>query len=96
MNGFEKAEKVFMNDNNPANFSPVKGAKTEPNYDRSGTCVLVIIIIKDICYCANIGDSRALLSQQNSTKVNQITKDHRPYQNEERIRLITSGAYIFT
>ena len=87
-----------MNDNNPnSETKPInKNSKLEVTYDKSGCCVLVVIIIKDICYTANIGDSRALLSQMNSTKINQITKDHRPNQNEERYRLVTSGAYIYT
>ena len=30
--------------------------------DKSGSCALVILIIGDNCFCANVGDSRALLS----------------------------------
>ena len=51
--------------------------------------------MNEVCYCAHMGDSRAILSQHDSNKIVQLTKDHRPMQNEERIRLVTSGAYIY-
>ncbi len=94
-NAFEKAEKIFILDTNPTNL-PTSGKNVKVELDRSGTCALIVLIIKDICYTANIGDSRALLSHQNSTKLMQVTKDHRPYQYDERIRLINSAAYIYT
>jgi len=94
LNGFEKAEKMFLSGCNPnPTASSIKLGKIE--CDKSSTCALIVLIINDICYCANIGDSRALLSQSNSSKVHQITKDHRPQESSERIRLITNGAYIF-
>jgi protein phosphatase 2C family protein 2/3 len=30
--------------------------------ERSGSCAIVILIVGDMCYCANVGDSRAVLS----------------------------------
>ena len=54
-----------MNENNPnSETKPIsKNQKQEVVYDKSGCCVLVVIIIKDICYTANIGDSRAVLGR---------------------------------
>jgi len=30
--------------------------------ERSGSCAIVILIVGEICYTANVGDSRAVLS----------------------------------
>ena len=37
---------------------------TDEVLDKSGSCAIVILIIGDICFSANVGDSRALLSGQ--------------------------------
>lgn len=48
--GFKQAEDEFMKQNH---FS-LK--------DKSGTCAIVILIIDDMVYVANVGDSRAVMS----------------------------------
>jgi protein phosphatase 2C family protein 2/3 len=53
-NGFGKAEKKFTEIN--------YNSETNELVDKSGSCALVILIIGDTCFCANVGDSRALLS----------------------------------
>ena len=30
--------------------------------DRSGSCAIVALIVEDVCYIANVGDSRAVIS----------------------------------
>lgn len=70
--------------------------KTFPNdYDRSGSCALVIIFIDDICYIANLGDSRALLSENNSSKLFYITNDHKPEDVKEKARIEKAGGHVY-
>ena len=56
--GFAKAE---------ARFLEMCQAKDESTgqmtvIERSGSCAIVILIVGEICYTANVGDSRAVLS----------------------------------
>ena len=37
--------------------------------DRSGSCAIVILIVGDICYSANVGDSRAIISMSGGNVV---------------------------
>lgn len=48
--GFANAETTFIN-------------KAEELGDRSGSCAIVLLILDDDIYIANVGDSRAVLSE---------------------------------
>ena len=54
-NGFAKAEREFLK-----RCLDKKGNLI----DRSGSCALVALVVKDKCYIANVGDSRAVLSRR--------------------------------
>jgi serine/threonine protein phosphatase PrpC len=82
-NGFTKAEKKFME----MNYNP----ETDEIIDKSGSCACVILIIGDICFAANVGDSRALLSGTGGQKIFPLSKDHKPSDENERKRIIEAG-----
>ena len=56
--GFAKAEKVWVERHAIGKDENGQNQIT----DRSGSCAIVVIIIEEMCYVANVGDSRAILS----------------------------------
>jgi protein phosphatase PTC2/3 len=63
--------------------------------DKSGSCAIVILIIGDVCFSANVGDSRALLSGSGGTKIYPLSRDHKPCDENERKRIIEAGGQIY-
>lgn len=48
-----------------------------------------------MCYVANVGDSRAILSSDGGTKCLHLTQDHRPSEEGEQKRIIEYGGKIY-
>lgn len=93
--GFEAAESEFLN-----NYAMGKNAEV---LDRSGSCAVVslivgkinIVILDNICYIANVGDSRAVLSLDGGKDVIQLTNDHKPNDPLEKKRIIEAGGKVY-
>jgi protein phosphatase PTC2/3 len=84
LEGFETAEKEFLE----------KAEKTSP-VDKSGSCAIVAMIVGDICYIANLGDSRAVMSSDAGSKIYPLSRDHKPFVEEELKRIISNGGKIY-
>ena len=84
LSGFRQAEAQFM-----------AAAKNNESFDRSGSCALVVLIIGDLCFVANLGDSRGLLSGHSGKKLYLLSKDHKPDEDVEKKRIIESGGKIY-
>lgn len=84
-NGFKKAETNFMNQSLNGNTLT----------DRSGSCALVILIVENKLYFANLGDSRAVLSSNNGKIVTNLTNDHKPCTPSEQERILQLGGKIY-
>jgi len=52
--GFENAEKKFLELAQQQNGGAI--------IERSGSCAVTLLIVGDMCYIGNVGDSRAILS----------------------------------
>ena len=70
--------------------------KTRNQYsDYSGSCAIIVLIIDDMCYIANLGDSRAIYSYDTGTKFYQLSRDQKPNDPKEKKRIYRAGGSIF-
>ena len=53
------------------------------------------MIVGEICYVANVGDSRATLSSDSGQKVYPLSLDHKPGDENEIIRIRKAGGEIY-
>ena len=85
---FEEADQTFLN-------MVLQEETSDGKHDRSGSCGLVLLIIDDTCYICNLGDSRAILSQQNGNSRIALTRDHKPSDKQEQRRIIDAGGKVY-
>ena len=86
--GFEAAEKEFIN-----NYS-LNSLKSEI-IDKSGSCAIITLIIEDVCYIANVGDSRAVISKNGGSIFSPLTVDHKPNDENESKRIVDNGGKVY-
>ena len=63
--------------------------------DNSGSCALIALIINDILYAINLGDSRALYSRDGGKEYFQISRDHKPNDEKEKARIEKAGGKVY-
>jgi protein phosphatase 2C family protein 2/3 len=83
---FDKLEDEFYEKNKQ---------KPKDQIDNSGSCALVAIMTENKIYIGNIGDSRAIMSLNNGTKVKQLTIDHKPNNLKEFERITKNGGKVY-
>ena len=54
-----------------------------------------MFIVDDICYIANVGDSRALMSADGGNYSIALSRDHKPNDDLETKRIIEGGGKIY-
>ena len=56
--------------------------------EKSGSCALTILSIGKKIFCGNVGDSRALYSENGSKEIYQISYEHKPQNEIKRIKKV--------
>ena len=87
VNGFAKAEQDFM--------AKVYDPATNTLKDKSGSCAIVVLIINETCYVANVGDSRAVMSSNGGKQTIPLSFDHKPGDRKEAERIKEAGGEIY-
>ena len=62
--------------------------------DRSGSCAIVCLFVDDLCFVANVGDSRAVLCCNGNFEAVPLTIDHTLNIESERFRVLNKGGYF--
>ena len=61
----------------------------------SGSCAIVLLLINNTCYCANIGDSRAIYVAKRNKRLYQVNMEHKPNEPSEKERIYKAGGEIY-
>jgi serine/threonine protein phosphatase PrpC len=48
-----------------------------------------------MCYIANVGDSRGVISKNGGKVIQALTNDHKPSENSEMKRIIDAGGKVY-
>eukprot|EP00357_Protocruzia_adherens_P036625 CAMPEP_0115046854 /NCGR_PEP_ID=MMETSP0216-20121206/48977_1 /TAXON_ID=223996 /ORGANISM="Protocruzia adherens, Strain Boccale" /LENGTH=310 /DNA_ID=CAMNT_0002429975 /DNA_START=224 /DNA_END=1156 /DNA_ORIENTATION=- len=71
--------------------------KNRRDYNVSGTCAILVLVILDAVYICNCGDSRAVMSsinQAGQVEALELSIDHKPGRSDERLRVENSKGKI--
>ena len=85
--GFKACESNFMNS--------IYSKPFNQYLDYSGSCAIVVLIINNECFIANLGDSRAIYSYNSGSQFYQLSRDHKPNDPIEKKRIYKAGGTIF-
>lgn len=62
---------------------------------RAGSCAIVFLIVGEIAYVANVGDSRAVMCMNGGKNYVRLTTDHKPDSKFERERIEIYGGRVY-
>lgn len=85
LEGFRKCENSFLE----------TVQENNGDLDISGSCAIVLIVVEDLIYIVNLGDSRAIFSQKNGEIIGELSSDHKPEKRSEKLRIENAGGRIY-
>jgi hypothetical protein len=85
LKGFEQAESAFR----------LLALQDPESVDVSGSCAVVVLVVNDLCYIANLGDSRVVSSFYAGNRAKQLTTDMKPTEESEQQRVTKAGGKIY-
>ena len=71
-----------------------KFALKQTNIEKSGSCGIILLIIDDRVYLGNVGDSRAIVSENGGKVTSNLTNDHKPEEPHEKERIEKNGGKV--
>lgn len=83
--GFKECERSFLNLVEVAQARAqhsMPGQQVGP--ERSGSCATVVMIVDDMAYVINVGDSRCIMSMDAGSQIAVLSRDHKPDDDLER------------
>jgi protein phosphatase PTC2/3 len=89
--GFKQAENSFLD--MCQSFDEATGQRNV--IERSGSCAIVVLIVGEVCYVANVGDSRAVLSSETGKKLTALSRDQKPSDVDEHRRIVEAGGQVY-
>ena len=63
--------------------------------DKSGSCAIVSLFVDELCFVANVGDSRAIMSCSGGRYTVALSTDHKPNDKNEHLRILQAGGKIY-
>ena len=91
-NIIESVRETFKTAENKFKQLAVQGTRL---VDKSGSCAVIALIVNDILYSINLGDSRGLYSKDGGKEFWQITRDHKPNDPKEQARIEAAGGKVY-
>ena len=82
INGFAKADSTFIQ-------------QAEETCNLSGAFAVVVLVVGKKCFVANVGESKAIVSMRNGTKIIELSQRHCPEDDEEATRVTLSGGKVY-
>ena len=89
----EKAENEFNKQYQNLKLDNINNLNEKTDF--SGSCALICLIVDNKIYLCNVGDSRAIMSMENGSKIRPLTIDHKPNNPKEYDRIVKNGGKVY-